>query len=354
MGPNGSIMKQDVQRQRESVDASEGRRHILEFGLQVLRKETLAIQAAAEKLGDSFVEAVEAILKCRGRVAVTGMGKAGLIGNKIQATLASTASPSYRLHPVEALHGDLGMTCPDDVVLALSRSGQTEELVQLFPLLRKIGCAVILLTACPQSRLAGLADIVLDIGAVPEACPLGLAPSSSTAAMLAVGDALALTVMELKNIQPEHYAMYHPAGSLGRSLMKVSEIMRTGEDSPVVEVGRSLSEYYAAVLRAPRRAGAASVADKAGRLVGFFTHGDLFRLIQSAAGQSPPGARPIADVMTRSPKRVRATDRVADALATMRKHRIDELPVVDEDDRVVGLLDIQDLIGQGFSVFDEP
>jgi len=341
----------------DQVDAPEHverHRRIREFGLSVLRKEMQAIEAAAEALADAVVNAVERIANCRGRVAVTGLGKAGLIGNKIQATLASTATPSYRLHPVEALHGDLGMICPDDVVLMLSRSGESEELVRLAPALKRSGCDIILLTACLQSRLAGLSDIVIDIGNVAEACPLGLAPSSSTAAMLAVGDALALSVMELKNVQAEHYARFHPGGALGRSLMRVSQIMRTGDDCPRVGVNDALRAYYDAVLRAPRRAGAASVVDAAGRLVGFFTHGDLFRLTLSAGGFAGTADRPVSDVMIRSPKRVRVDDRVADALALMRRHRIDELPVVDEEDRVAGLLDVQDLIAHGFSVFDEP
>jgi arabinose-5-phosphate isomerase len=334
-----------------AIMTQEQHRHILEFGRCVLEREVDALCAARERLGDPFVKAVEMIRDGKGRVAVTGMGKAGLIGNKIQATLASTGTPSYRLHPVEALHGDLGMIRPTDVVLALSRSGETEELIRVVPLLSQIGCKTILLTACTGSRLARLSDVVVDIGDAPEACPLGLAPSSSTAAMLAVGDALALTVMELNNVQPAHYAKYHPAGALGRSLMRVDQIMRTGADCPTVTATESLREYYAAVLRAPRRAGAAAVVDEDRRLVGFFTHGDLFRLIQQT---NHPADRPIREVMTQSPKYARVDDRVADALVVMRRHLIDELPVVDENHRIAGLLDIQDLLGQGFSVFDEP
>jgi arabinose-5-phosphate isomerase len=338
----------------DAPGAVDRRRRILAFGLSVLRKEVEAVEAAADALGNAFVDAVERIVSCRGRVAVTGLGKAGLVGNKIQATLASTATPSYRLHPVEALHGDLGMICPDDVVLMLSRSGESEELVRLAPALKRGGCTIILLTACLQSRLACLSDIVIDIGNVAEACPLGLAPSSSTAAMLAVGDALALSAMEVKNVQAEHYAQFHPGGALGRSLMRVSQIMRTGDDCPRVGVSDTLRAYYDAVLRAPRRAGAASVVDAAGRLVGFFTHGDLFRLTLSAGESAGTADRPVIEVMIQSPKRVRVDDRVADALTLMRRHRIDELPVVDEGDCVAGLLDVQDLIAHGFSVFDEP
>ncbi len=344
-------MKQQLTDPSHTAPGQDSQQRILELGRAVLRKEAAAIEAAGHALNTAFVDAVRVILGCGGRVGVVGMGKAGLIGNKIQATLASTATPSYRLHPVEALHGDLGMICPDDVLLALSRSGETEELIHLIPLVQSIGCKVVLLTARPPSRMAALADVVIDIGNVPEACPLGLAPSSSTAAMLAVGDALALTVMELRNVRREQYARYHPGGALGRSLMRVDQIMRTGDDCPIVGWDQSLHAYYDAVLRAPRRAGAASVVDADGRLVGFFTHGDLFRLITDADRLVD---RPIADVMTRSPKRARSADRVADALNLMRKHRIDELPVVDEQDVVVGLLDVQDLIAHGFSVFDEP
>lgn len=346
-------MKQTVEAEVPSGASAPAdlRERILRFGRSVLEREADAVLAARTLLDDSFVRAVRMILDGRGRVAVTGLGKAGLIGNKIQATLASTATPSYRLHPVEALHGDLGMICPDDVVIVLSRSGESEELIQLVPSLKRIGCRTILLTTFPRSRLGELADVVLDIGSVPEACPLGLAPSSSTAAMLAMGDALALTVMELKDVQPEHYARYHPGGALGRSLIKVSQIMRTGDDCPTIGVDQPLREYCKVVRRAPQRAGAAAVVDTDGRLVGFFTHGDLFRLFEKADTLHD---RPIAEVMTRNPKFVRATDRAADALLIMRQHRIDELPVVDEADRLVGLLDVQDLIRHGFSVIDAP
>jgi arabinose-5-phosphate isomerase len=242
------------------------------------------------------------------------------------------------------------MIQPEDVVLALTKSGETQELMALLPSLRNLGCRIILVTARPESRCAILADVVLDIGDAPEACPLGLAPSSSTTAMLAMGDALALTVMELKNVRPEEYAVFHPGGALGRSLMKVAEIMRTGPDCPVVPVGGTLNDYYTRVKDAPRRAGAAAVVDPAGTLVGFFTHGDLFRLLP---GGIDPAHTRIADVMTRSPKTARDTDSVAAALGVMQQHRIDELPVVDAAGRLVGLIDIQDLIAKGFSAFDD-
>ena len=241
---------------------------ILDRGQSILQRESAAINDARSRLGATFVKAVRLLFECKGRVAVTGVGKAGNIGIKIQATLSSTGTPAYVLHPVEALHGDLGMMGPGDVVLALSRSGETQELVHLFPRISKIGCDIILLTGRPESKCARLADVVIHIGDTPEACPLGMAPSASTAAMLAVGDALALTVMEKKNIRPEQYAQFHPSGALGRRLMRVSEIMRTGLDCPTVHAHQTLLDYYHAVQRAPRRAGAASVVDRDGTLVG--------------------------------------------------------------------------------------
>jgi len=326
------------------------RQAVIDKGLAVLRKEAQAILAAADRLDGGFSRAVDLLLHCRGRVAVTGMGKAGLIGAKIQATLSSTATAAYFLHPVEALHGDLGMIQANDVVIALCRSGETQELIQLLPSLRRIGCQLILLTSRPRSRCAQLVDVVLDIGDTAEACPLGLAPSSSTAAMLAVGDALALTVMELKNVQPDQYATYHPGGALGRSLMKVGEIMRTGQDCPTLKIDGSLQDYYEAIERAPRRAGAAAVVDAEDRLQGIFTHGDLFRLRPTTGD---PRRVAIARVMTAPCKSARVDQRVAEALPLMRRHLIDELPVVDDHDRLVGMIDIQDLLACGFTTFDD-
>lgn len=323
---------------------------ILARGRTVLEAESASIAEASSRLGSAFVEAVRAVLDAKGRVCVTGMGKAGLIGTKLQATLASTGTLAYFLHPVEALHGDLGMVHADDVVVALSKSGSS-ELVELLPRLRALGCRVILLTSKTDSTAAKHADFVLDIGATPEACPLGLAPSSSTAAMLALGDALALTVMDQKSVQAEQYASYHPGGALGRFLMRTQEIMRTGEHCPTVREDATLGACYEAILAAPRRAGAAAVVDKSGKLVGIITHGDFFRLFKTPTRLADG---PVADVMTRNPKRIRQDQRVNDALQLMRKHAIDELPVVDESDRLVGLIDIQDLLSKGFSVFDEP
>ena len=332
----------------ESNDRAE---NILAMGREVLARERDAVSCAADRLGSDFVRAVEMIMACQGRVSVTGMGKAGLVGRKIQATLASTATRSFSLHPAEAIHGDMGMISGDDLILALSNSGETQELVKLLPEFKKMGCRIILLTGRPGSQCGRLADVALDIGDVPEACPLGLAPSSSTTAMLAVGDALALTVMKLKKVQPEQFAAYHPGGALGRSLMKVHEIMRTGADCPTVGPDTTVGAYYDVLQKAPRRAGAAAVMEEGGKLVGFFTHGDFVRCFQQ---DGHPLEVPMCEVMTANPKFARQDDLVADALRTMQKYKIDELPVVDGDaHRLVGMIDIQDLVAGGFSAFDD-
>ncbi|GMU37307.1 MAG: KpsF/GutQ family sugar-phosphate isomerase [Phycisphaerae bacterium] len=318
--------------------------NILRRGHSVLRREAEAILDADARLDNAFVKAVEMILDSTGRVGVTGMGKAGLIGNKIQATLASTGTLSYRIHPVEALHGDLGMIHADDVILALSKSGGS-ELAGLLPVLCGQGCRIILLTARLDSMCARHADVVLDIGQTPEACPLGLAPSSSGAAMLALGDALALTVMEVRRFTPEQYARNHPGGALGRLLMRAREVMRTGPNCPIVPEAATLEDCYRAILAAPKRAGAACVVDPAGRLVGIVTHGDFFRLLSRA---EPLSALKVADVMTRNPKRVGEDEPAVEALRIMQQYAIDDLPVVDAADGATGLIDIQDLIARGF------
>lgn len=323
---------------------------VLERGRAVLRAEAEAIGEAQRLVGDEFVAAVETILACTGRVCVTGVGKAGLIGGKIQATLASTGTLSYSLHPVEALHGDLGMIHGDDVVLALSKSGSS-ELVELLPRLKALGCRIVLLTAKPESPAARHADHVINIGQTEEACPLGLAPSSSTAAMLALGDALALTVMDQKAIRPEQYAGYHPGGALGRLLLTAQEVLRSGADCPTVAQDATLGDCHKAIVSAPRRSGACCVVDQDNRLVGIVTHGDFFRLFTS---REPIADHPVSEVMTRSPKRIGRGARVTEALQLMQKHAIDELPVVEDDERLAGMIDIQDLLARGFTVIEEP
>ena len=321
---------------------------ILARGRAVLDSEIDAVRAARGQLGEAFVDAVNTLYRCRGRVCVTGIGKARLIGEKIQATMASTGTLAYSLHPVEALHGDLGMVHADDVVIGVSKSGGS-ELSALLPLLKRQGCKVILLTANLDSEAAKYADHVLDIGDTAEACPLGLAPSSSTASMLGLGDALALSVMELRAINPEQYAFYHPGGALGRSLMRAHELMRVGVDCPIIDSEASLGECYEAILKAPRRAGAAAVVDGSKQLVGIVTHGDFFRLFKK---RDLAAQLPVTEAMSHNPVHVQRDDMVIDVLKIMRKHAIDEIPVVDEAGHVAGMIDVQDLIARGFSVFD--
>ncbi|RJP36378.1 MAG: KpsF/GutQ family sugar-phosphate isomerase [Phycisphaerales bacterium] len=318
---------------------------ILARGKAILRTESEAILDAESRLGDAFVAAVELIVSARGRVGVTGMGKAGLVGNKVQSTLASTGTLAYRFHPIEALHGDIGMIHGDDVILAFSKSGGS-ELVELMPLVQRMGCKVILVTANPSSRAAAHADIVLDIGRTEEACPLGLAPSSSAVAMMAIGDALALTVMECTDFSRDQYARNHPGGALGRYLMKAHEVMRTGPDCPQATLGATLGDCWEAIKAAPRRAGAACVVDGEGRLVGIVTQGDFFRMFKA------PGDRvsvPVGDVMTKGPKSIGQGERAVEALRIMQHYAIDELPVVDDQRRLLGMIDIQDLVARGFT-----
>jgi arabinose-5-phosphate isomerase len=256
------------------------------------------------------------------------------------------------MHAVEARHGDLGRVMPDDVVLALSNSGET-EVVQLVPSIKKLNATIIAITGSPGSTLANYSDIVLDIGRVREACPLGLAPSCSTTAMLVMGDALALTIFRMRNWKPEDYAFYHPGGELGRKLIRVHEVMRTGEANPVVEQGVTVQEALA-TMSGPNSPGAASVVDSRGRLVGFFTDGDLRRHLIEGDG-SLLGS-PVSEVMTRGPKTIGTEDLAAEAFRMLRQYRIDQVPVVDDEKRPVGLLDVQDWldIERGSDHLDPP
>jgi arabinose-5-phosphate isomerase len=314
----------------------------LEEARDVLRAEARAIQALADRLGPEFLDAVQTIRACRGHLVVTGMGKAGLVGQKISATFASTGTPSIFLHPAEAYHGDLGRVVREDVVLALSTSGETAEVVRLLPSLRQIGASILAVTSSRDSTLGRNADLVIELGRIEEACPLGLAPSASTAAILALGDALAFCVLTARGFDREKFAFYHPGGELGRKLMKVSDVMRTGDRNPVVPEDTPLTEAITRITRA--RAGAVSVVDARGRLTGIFTDGDFRRRM----GQDPRLISALVrDVMTRSPLTI-GPDRLAgEALKILRERKIDELPVVNERGEPVGMLDVQDLLDVG-------
>jgi arabinose-5-phosphate isomerase len=308
---------------------------------EVIRLEAQTIAGLVERLDGRFEEAVERILACRGMVIVTGMGKAGLVGAKISATLASTGTPSISLHPTEAMHGDLGRIRPDDVVLVLTNSGETEELKTLLPHVRRIGAAILAITCDARSSVARLSDCVLDLGALPEACPLGLAPTASTSAMMALGDALAMVVLGERGFGREEFARFHPSGSLGRRLMKVAEIMRTGVELPLVPLGTRVVDVILTMSQTPGRPGSALIVDAERRLEGIFTDGDLRRLLQSGTLHLE---EPVDGFMGRAPKTISPEAFVDDAERELRAHKIDQIAVVDAEGRAVGLVDVQDLL----------
>jgi arabinose-5-phosphate isomerase len=311
------------------------------IGREVIAIEAKAVRALADRLGPSFAEAVRAVLACRGRVVVTGMGKPGFIAQKISATLASTGTPSLYLHPAEALHGDLGRVVRDDLLLALSNSGRTEEVVRMLRPVKRIGAKVIAATGDPESPLAREADLVLDVGNNAEAGPLGLAPTTSSTVLLALGDALAMAVLRHRDFGNDEYALFHPGGSLGRSVMRVSEVMRKGEENPLVAVTATVAEAVRVMTRTPGRPGATSVVDGDGRLVGIFTDGDLRRLLERGDYSRE---LLVEAVMGRNPRTIRPDLLVLEAARILGEAKVDQVPVVDEAGRPVGLLDVQDLL----------
>jgi arabinose-5-phosphate isomerase len=314
----------------------------LERARSILHQEADAIRGVATRLGAEFLTVADMILALEGRVVTAGMGKAGIIATKISATLSSTGTPSIFLHPAEAIHGDLGRVGRGDLLLALSKSGETEEVLRLLGPVKAVGVPVVALTESRTSTLGSHAAVVLELGPIEEAGPYRLAPSASTAAMLAIGDALALVVQEGRNFGPREFALYHPGGDLGRRLMRVAELMRTGERNPVLPMGRTVLEAIEVMTRTPGRPGATSIVDHAGRLRGFFTDGDLRRLVASSHGAI--GSLPIDKVMTRTPRTIGPDALAMEALAFLNQHQVDQVPVVDAAGLAVGLLDVQDLL----------
>jgi arabinose-5-phosphate isomerase len=310
---------------------------------QVLEIEAEAIHALKGRIGNNFTKALDLILKSKGRVVVSGMGKTGIIAQKLSATLASTGTPSLFLHSAEAIHGDLGKVTADDVVVVLSNSGQGEEIRQLLPLLKKIGARLIALTGNKDSLLAKYSDVVLDISVKKEACPLGLAPTASTTAALAMADALAVCLLELKGFKEKDFAFYHPGGLLGkRLLLRVEDIMRKGDANPVVSEEKKVSQVLLKITKT--RSGSASVVDKLGRLSGIFTDGDLRRHLERDPRLVQ---RRVKEVMTKKPVTVSPQMLAAEAMRILKDKRIDEVPVVDKLGRPAGLLDVQDLLKAG-------
>jgi arabinose-5-phosphate isomerase len=314
----------------------------LERAAEVIQLEAATILNLVGLLDERFSTAVELVLSCSGQVVVTGMGKAGLVGQKISATLASTGTSSFFLHPAEALHGDLGRIRPGDVVLAISNSGETDEVNLTVPVARKIGAEVISMTGNPESTLGRLGTTVLDIGKVEEACPMKLAPTASTSAMLALGDALAMVVLSERGFDREDYALFHPSGSLGRRLLRVREVMRAGEELPLVALGTRVDKVLITMTRTPGRPGAALVVDAEGHLRGIFTDGDARRLLET--GEMGHLHAPVDEFMGRDPKAIGPEALIEEAQRLLQEHHIDQVPVVDAEGRPVGLLDVQDLL----------
>jgi arabinose-5-phosphate isomerase len=316
---------------------------LVQFAANVIDAEAAAVGRMREAVrAAGFAEAVDVIFDCGGSIVCTGVGKAGHIARKISATLASTGTPSHYLNPADALHGDLGSARDGDVLLAFSFSGESAEIVNILQAVKRLGNPVLAITRSDQSTLGRHADVVVPMGGLDEACALRLAPSCSTTAMLALGDALALTISHAKNFGPDDFARYHPAGALGRRLMKVHEAMTftAGTNLPTAGPDETVAAALSNVSTISRRPGAICVVSDAGQLLGVFSDGDLRRLLLAG-----PDAlqQPIAEVMTRQPKHVATDALAAEALAIMHRHRIDELPVLDGGGLVVGLIDIQDL-----------
>jgi arabinose-5-phosphate isomerase len=319
---------------------------MLEKAREVLRVEAQAILSLIPRLNGEFTAAVEMILVCRGRVVVTGMGKSGLVGRKIAATLASTGTPAFFLHPAEGIHGDLGMVTDGDVVLALSNSGETGELLQIMPSLRRIGAKIIALCGSKQSTLVRTADIFLDVQIEKEACPLGLAPTASTTAALAYGDALAVVLQSSRQFSADDFAVFHPGGSLGRRLLlTVGDVMHKDEDNPLINQRRSVREALFVIT--DKGLGAVSVVDEHGRMAGILTDGDVRRGLEKGYGFLD---RPVEEIMTVSAKLITPEKLAAEALHVMESNKprpITVLPVVDEEKKVVGLLHMTDLVRRG-------
>jgi arabinose-5-phosphate isomerase len=310
---------------------------------EVLDIEAEAIRALKNRLGRNFNRALEIILRTRGRVVVCGMGKTGIIAEKLSATLASTGTPSLFLHLAEASHGDLGRVTEEDVVIILSNSGHSPEIAQLLPLLKKLGADIISLTGNPKSTLARHSDVTLDVSVKKEACPLGLAPTCSTTATLAMADALAVCLLEIKGFREKDFAFFHPGGALGkRLLLKVGDIMRSGKSCAVVGQNEKVSRVLLKITQA--RAGSASIIDRRGRLIGIFTDGDLRRHLE--ADPLLP-TRKIKDVMTARPQTIAVDKLAAEAMYMLQQKKIDEVPVIDAKGRPVGMLDVQDLLRAG-------
>jgi len=319
---------------------------IREEAKRVLETESKALAGLSDMVDNNYVDAVDMILNCEGRIVVTGIGKAGLIGQKISATLASTGTPSLFMHAAEALHGDLGRIKKEDVVLCLSNSGTTAEIVGILTAVKRIGALMISITSNNESPLYKYSDVPLCYGKIVEVCPMGLTPTTSTTIMLAIGDALSMAVLKLRKFSREEFALFHPAGALGRDLLKVGEVMRTGDQNPIVSQEIPVADVLTVMTNTPGRPGAVSLVDDKGKLIGFYTDGDLRRNIKSATEEKDFTffEKPISHLMTRNPKSILPDNLAGEALNILRENKIDQIPVIDENNKPIGLLDVQDLL----------
>jgi arabinose-5-phosphate isomerase len=317
----------------------------LEQARDLMRQEAQAIERLAGGLNTDFSRAAQMIYECTGTIVLTGIGKAGIIAQKISGTLASTGTPSHFLHAAEAVHGDLGRLRPEDIAVVLSHSGQSEEITRLIALLKQLDIRMIGITGKEDSPLAKHSDVTISLGQIDEICPLGLAPTASTTCMLALGDALAITVMQMRNFQAEDYARYHPGGALGRQLVTVEQaaMFTRGKPLPQASDQATVADAIAeAESKTEMRHGCVLLVNEQGQLSGLFTDGDLRRALKEKGAQV--FTTPVAEIMTKGPKVVKSDTLASEALAIFHKHRIDEIPVVDQDGKPVGLIDVQDVL----------
>ncbi|MBI5195570.1 MAG: KpsF/GutQ family sugar-phosphate isomerase [Nitrospirae bacterium] len=317
---------------------------LIELAKKVLMVEAEAIKSLVERVGDNLLTAIDIIYSCRGRVVVTGMGKSGLIGKKIAATFASTGTPALFLHPAEGVHGDIGMVTKGDVVLALSNSGETDEIIKILPILKRLDIKIISLTGSPDSTLAKASDVVFDVSVKEEACSMGLVPTASTTAALAMGDALAVALLNKRGFSEEDFALFHPEGSLGKKLLiKVGDLMHSGEGLPVVSPDAPMANAVLAISSG--RLGVTIVAENNGRILGIVTDGDLRRGIEKwgkAFFDMKAG-----EVMTKNPKSIGENELAAKALSIMENLSITSLVVPDENGRAKGIIHLHDILKQG-------
>lgn len=319
--------------------------NIIEEARRVLKIEAEAILSLSEKLGKPFEDAIEILLKCKNRVVLTGIGKAGIIARKIASTFASTGTPAFFMHPTEGVHGDLGMITPDNVVIAVSHSGNSEEILRLIPYFKHFKIPLIALTGDKNNNLAKNADVVLLTYVTQEACPLGLAPTASTTTTLALGDALAIVLLQKRGFKTENFAIFHPSGILGkRLLIKVSDLMHTGEANPIIDKSKTFKEGILEMTS--KGLGAINIIDENGILCGIFTDGDLRRLLHSAQLNMD---MPLSEVMIRTPKTISPDSLGVKAIDLMEQYNITVLPVVNKEKRPVGMIHLHDLIKAGIA-----